>query len=77
VNEAAVTATPLDRRPWISTGSMSRGVAQADFVPAHLSGEELIKQLQEAPASEYLVVEPDGSLLGVLTASDVAAALQR
>jgi len=77
VNEAAVTATPLERRPWISTGAMSRGVAAADFVPAHLAGEDLLKQLQEMPAAEYLVVEPDGSLLGVLTASDVAAALQR
>ena len=76
VNEAAVAATPLDRRPWVAIGTLSRGVARADFVPAQLRGEALIKQLQESPASEYVVVEPDGQVLGVLAATDVAAALQ-
>lgn len=77
VNEAAVAATPLDRRPWVAIGALSRGVSRADFVPAQLRGEALIKQLQESPASEYVVVEPDGQVLGVLAATDVAAALQR
>jgi Zn-dependent protease len=77
VNEAAVAATPLDRRPWVSVGALSRGVTRSDFVPAQLRGEDLLKQLQESPASEYVVVEPDGRVLGVLAATDVAAALQR
>jgi Zn-dependent protease len=77
VNEAAVAATPLDRRPWVAIGTLSRGVSRADFVPAQLGGEALIQQLQRSPASEYVVVEPDGQVLGVLTATDVAAALQR
>lgn len=77
VNEAAVSATPLERRPWVTIGTLSRGVSRADFVPAHLGGEDLIKALQESPASEYVVVEPDGRVLGVLAATDVAAALQR
>lgn len=76
VNEAAVTATPINRRPWVSVGSVSRSVAPPQLVPAQLSGEELLKQLQVEPASEYVVVEPDGAIYGVLAASDVAAALR-
>jgi Zn-dependent protease len=77
VNEAAVSATPLERRPWVTIGTLSRGVSRADFVSALLGGEDLIKALQDSPASEYVVVEPDGRVLGVLAATDVAAALQR
>lgn len=76
VNEAAVTATPQARRPWVNIGSVARSVGIADFVPARLSGEALLKQLQESPATEYVVVEDDGSVFGVLAASDVAAALR-
>jgi CBS domain containing-hemolysin-like protein len=77
VNEASVMATPEVRRPWVSAGSVARGVAERQFVPAQLAGEELLKQLQQSPASEYVVVENDGSVFGVLAAADVAAALRR
>lgn len=76
VNEAAVTATPEARRPWVNVGAVARGLGPDQFVAAQLVGEALLKQLQEAPAAEYVVVEPDGSLYGVLAASDVAAALR-
>jgi CBS domain-containing protein len=76
VNEAAVTATPTARRPWVTIGSVSRGVDAGDFVPAHLVGEDLLARLQVSPATEYVVVEPDGSVFGVLAAADVAAALR-
>jgi Zn-dependent protease/CBS domain-containing protein len=76
VSEAAVTATPEARRPWVSIGSVSRGLNATQFVPAHLVGEALLKQLQAAPATEYVVVEPDGAVYGVLAAADVAAALR-
>ncbi len=76
VSEAAVTATPADRRPWVSAGSVSRRVESSQFVSAELSGEELLRDLQRAPASEYIVVEMDGAVYGVLAASDVAHALR-
>jgi Zn-dependent protease/CBS domain-containing protein len=76
VSEAAVSATPLSRRPWVSTGSVSRAVQQVQFVPAQLAGEALLRRLQQAPASEYIVVDPDGAIAGVLAAADVAAALK-
>ena len=76
VSEAAVTATPVARRPWVSIGTVSRGLVPSQFVPAHLVGEELLIRLQESPATEYVVVEPDGTVFGVLAASDVAAVLR-
>lgn len=76
VSEAAVSATPLARRPWVSTGSVSRAVQEVQFVPEQLAGEALLRRLQQAPASEYIVVDPDGEIAGVLAAADVAAALK-
>ncbi len=76
VNEAAVMATPVARRPWVSVSSVSRAVSAADLVPVSLDGEELLRRLQSFPAPEYVVVEADGMVYGVLAASDVAAALQ-
>ncbi|GAA0593190.1 site-2 protease family protein [Actinomadura livida] len=71
VNEKAVTATPEHRRPWISAGELSRGIDGGLTLSADLSGEDLIEALRRTPASEYLLVEPDGSLYGVLATTDV------
>jgi len=75
VREAAVTATPAPRRPWISTGSVARNVSTAELINASWSGEELLARLQLAAASEYVVVDPAGAIYGVLAAVDVARAL--
>ncbi|MEW2359525.1 site-2 protease family protein [Spirillospora sp. NPDC029432] len=71
VSEKAVTATPEQRRPWIQTGELSRAVHDGLTLPADLAGEALIDALRRAPASEYLLLEPDGRVYGVLTATDV------
>ncbi|NDU73286.1 site-2 protease family protein [Actinomadura sp. DSM 109109] len=71
VSEKAVTATPEHRRPWVSAGDLSRGVDDGLTLPADLSGEELVEALRRAPASEYLLVEPDGRVYGVLAVADV------
>jgi Zn-dependent protease/CBS domain-containing protein len=71
VSEKAVTATPPQRRPWIEVGDLSRGLEDDLKLPADLSGEELIIALRRAPASEYLLMEPDGTVYGVLAVSDV------
>jgi Zn-dependent protease len=76
VSEAAVTATPVERRPWVSAGSVARQVGPSEFVSAQLSGEELLTSLQRVPATEYIVVEQDGAVFGVLAATDVAQALR-
>ncbi|MFF5259609.1 M50 family metallopeptidase [Actinomadura viridis] len=71
VSEKAVTATPEQRRPWIEVGDLSRGLDDALTLPADLAGEELIDALRAAPASEYLLIETDGRVYGVLAAADV------
>ena len=46
-------------------------------VGADLSGEELVEVLTSQPASEYLVVEANGDIYGVLATADVERALSR
>jgi hypothetical protein len=70
-----VTATPIPRRPWVPVGDLSRRLEGGHRVFADLQGEELLQALTSQPASEYLVVEPNGDIYGVLAASDVERAL--
>jgi Zn-dependent protease len=74
VNEAQVIATPEQRRPWVEVGDVARPLADGLTVGAELTGEALLDVLRANPAPEYLVVEPDGAIVGVLAASDVQAA---
>lgn len=71
VSEAAVQATPEERRPWIDVGSLARTLEPGIVLPADLSGLDLIKAVQQAPASEYLLIEPSGQVFGVMAASDL------
>jgi Zn-dependent protease len=71
VNEAAVTATPVHRRPWIDVGSLARSLGPGLVLPADLAGAELLDAVRRAPASEYLLVEPSGQILGVLATRDL------
>jgi Zn-dependent protease len=74
VNEAAVHATPEDRRPWVPVGSVTRRLDLGLRLPAALEGERLIRAMQTHPATEYLLLEDDGSIYGVLSTADVDAA---
>jgi Zn-dependent protease/CBS domain-containing protein len=71
VNEAAVMATPPQRRPWIDSGSMARTIDPSLVLPADISGMALLEAMKRAPASEYLLVEPSGQVFGVLAARDL------
>lgn len=77
VNEAALLATPPERRPWMPTSTVARGLADGLSLPATIHGEDLIKAITRVPAPEYLLVEEDGSIFGVLATADVDAAFQR
>ncbi len=77
VNEQAVQATPADRRPWVSVGSLARAIEPGLLLSADLAGEDLVRALQHTPASEYALVEGDGSLFGLLVTSDVDRAFSR
>ncbi|WP_018656441.1 site-2 protease family protein [Actinomadura flavalba] len=71
VSEQAVTATPEHRRPWIPTGDLARTLDADRTLPADLAGDTLIDALRRAPAAEYLLTEPDGTVYGVLVLTDV------
>ena len=71
VNESAVIATPVQRRPWIEAGSLARSLDENLVLPADLSGMALLEAVRKAPASEYLLVEPSGKVFGVLVARDL------
>lgn len=71
VNEAAVLATPEERRPWVAVSTVARSVEPGLRLPADIAGEPLVRAMQRTPASEYLLMEPDGALFGVLVTEDV------
>jgi Zn-dependent protease len=75
VHEAAVAAIPEARRPWVALSAVARALPSHSRVLADLDGESLVNQLAENPTAEYLVVEPDGSIYGVLARSDVESAI--
>jgi CBS-domain-containing membrane protein len=76
VNEAALLATPEDRRPWVATSTVARTLTEGLALPADIHGEQLIMAITRTPAAEYLLVEPDGSIYGVLSTADVDAAFR-
>ena len=77
VNEAAVTALPEIRRPWIALSAVARSLPQGAAMGADLGGNDLLSYVTQYPASEYLVTSPDGSVYGVLALADVDAAIAR
>lgn len=74
VNEAAVLATPQSRQPWVPVGDLARRVEPGLLIEADLAGEPLLRAMQSTPASEYVLLEPDGSIYGVLVTKDVDSA---
>lgn len=76
VNEAALLATPEERRPWVPVSSVSRTLDAGLRLPADIGGEALVVAINRRPAAEYLLVETDGSVYGVLAAADVDRAFR-
>ncbi|WP_426244558.1 site-2 protease family protein [Nocardioides sp. LHG3406-4] len=76
VNEAALLATPEDRRPWLATSMVTRRLDEGLTLPADISGEDLVVAISRRPAEEYLLVESDGTIHGVLTTADVDRAFR-
>ncbi len=77
VNESALLALPEERRAWVPVSSIARSVQHGLILDADLAGEELIKAMARTPAEEYVLVENDGTILGVLTSADVDHAFER
>ena len=77
VSEPAVIATPPHRRPWVEAGTLTRTLDPSLILPADLAGEALVAAVRQAPATEYLLVEPTGEVYGVLAATVIWMALRR
>jgi Zn-dependent protease len=75
VSEQAVMATPLERQPWMSVSQVARHLEPKLILHVESDGEALLETLRTSPASEYVVVDGTGEVLGVLATADVAAAL--
>ena len=76
VNEAALLATPEDRRPWAGRVDGRPRPGRRPVAAGDISGEDLVRAITRRPATEYLLVEHDGSVYGVLTTADVDRAFR-
>ena len=74
VNEIALEAVPAERRPWLAVSKVARSVEDGMRLPADSAGEQLIRAMTSTPAAEYLLIEPDGDVYGILTSADVERA---
>jgi Zn-dependent protease len=75
VDEARVNTIAADQRPWVPLREVARPLEDGLILPRGLSGEALLDAVRKTPASEYLVVDPDGAPAGILATADLAAAL--
>ncbi len=76
VSEHALMATPEDRRPWVAVSSLTRAIDAGLVLPVDLAGEELILRMQDRPSTEYLLVDEQGGIAGVLSTVDVDRAFR-
>jgi hypothetical protein len=76
VNESAVASTPEERRPWLPVGDVARRIEDGLMMPADLAGETLLTAMNRTPATEYVLLEHDGSVFGVLVTKDVDEAFR-
>jgi Zn-dependent protease len=76
VNEAALMSVPSERRAWVPVSSVARTLDAGLSLPVGISGEDLIRAISAAPAGEYLLLDADGSIFGVLSTADVDRAFR-
>jgi Zn-dependent protease len=76
VNESALLATPEERRAWVPVSSVARTIEDGMVLGADIAGEDLIRAMSSTPAEEYVLVETDGTIFGVLATSDVDRAFE-
>ncbi|MFE1099074.1 site-2 protease family protein [Nocardiopsis alba] len=75
MHPAAAEAISDARRAWVPVSDVARALTEYSRVPVGEEGEELLERLIRHPLPEYLVVDEDGGVFGVLRASDVNAAM--
>jgi Zn-dependent protease len=73
--EDAVSAVPLERRPWVPVSSVSSTLEPRARLHVSLSGDPLLRAMQDVPATDYAVHDDTGTVVGILTTRDVEKAL--
>lgn len=73
--EAAVSAVPLERRPWVPVSSVAARLDPEARLHVDLSGEPLLRAMQDVPSGDYAVHDETGRVIGILTTADVEKAL--
>jgi Zn-dependent protease len=76
VNEAALLSVPVERRAWVPVSSVTRTLDDGLRLPVGSGGEDLIRAISARPAGEYLLLDADGSIFGVLSTADVDRAFR-
>lgn len=76
VSEAALLQVPEERRAWVPIQHVARTLEEGLVLPADIVGEDLVRAMARNPASEYALVEADGSLYGILATQDVDRAFE-
>lgn len=71
VSESSLLAVPERQRPWQPVSTIARRMEDGLVLPADVSGQDLIVAMGRLPAEEYVLVEPDRSIYGVLATRDV------
>lgn len=71
VRESQIRAIPEERRPWVAVGALARDLEPGLRLAADLTGNDLLRAVRATPATEYLVVEADGTVYGVASRTDI------
>ncbi|MFI5707204.1 M50 family metallopeptidase [Kribbella sp. NPDC051620] len=76
VSESAVNAVAQNQRPWTTVGEVATRIGAGHIIGVNDTGEEILATLREHPASEYLVLDANGQVYGVLATTDVEQAFR-
>ncbi len=75
LDATAIAAVPEDRLTSTPAQAVARALPPAALIPDTLVGDALIQHLQVDSHQEYVVVDHEGAVRGVLLLQDVAAAV--
>ncbi|WP_237744826.1 site-2 protease family protein [Kribbella catacumbae] len=76
VSESAVNAVAQNQRPWTTVGEVATRIGAGHIIGVNDTGEEILATLRKSPASEYLVLDTNGEVYGVLATADVEQAFR-
>jgi hypothetical protein len=71
-----VNAVAPNQRPWTTVGEVATRITAGHILGVNDTGEEILDSLRRSPATEYLVLDADGQVYGVLATADVERAFR-